>query len=631
MLNSVNPKETLLNYWGHTSFRPLQEQIINDVLSKKDTLAVLPTGGGKSICYQLPALIMEGTCIVISPLLALINDQIQHLKSKNITAVTIPSHSHTNDIIRIFDNIRIQQLKFLYLSPERLAQPLIQEKLKQLPISFIAVDEAHCISQWGHDFRPSYLKIANLRNVLPDKHILAVTATATYKTQRQIISLLKFKTTTQHIDTVARKNLAYQVFETPNKIELICTMLQKIKAPTIIYVQNRLAVQELSQQLNQKGFNSTYYHAGLTKNVKEKHFNNWYTEQQNIMVATNAFGMGIDKNNVRLVLHLEIPNSLENYLQEAGRAGRDGKKSFSCVILSKNDFVHYKTKHQDVIDAKFVLKVYQNLNQHFQIAFGEIPEQLFDVDLMSFCRKYKLAPKSTEKALRRLDHHQILVFNEQSKAQSIVKFKASQQQVLQFVHQNTNYHTLISYILRNYVGVFDIEKKLDLEKMTTATQLNAIEIHKKLTYLHQIELMDYQPQQHHQTLQFLVPREDKRTLNPIGKQLDQLADVDLEKHQKNLAYFTNEQTCRNTIILNYFDEKSTDDCGICDICISTKKLKNSDVLHQQIVTLLEQKPCTFNQLLIALKINSISLKSIVQDLLQEEKIIFKQHLFQINA
>ncbi|MGY5352585.1 RecQ family ATP-dependent DNA helicase [Wenyingzhuangia sp. IMCC45533] len=631
MHNTVNLKETLRKYWGHASFRPLQLNIINDVINNKDTLAVLPTGGGKSICYQLPALIKPGTCLVISPLLALINDQIENLKQKNIKAVTIPSGSRTEDVVRIFDNISIKKIKLLYLSPERLSQPLIQEKIKQLDISFIAVDEAHCISQWGHDFRPAYLKIQLLRTLLPNKNIVALTATATCKTQEQIVNLLHFKKDYQkHIDSFNRPNLAYQVFVTPNKIDLLYKMLQKLKAPTIIYLQNRLAVQELSNRLCIKGYRSTYYHAGLNKNTKQKHLNLWYTEEKNIMVATNAFGMGIDKNNVRLVIHLEIPNHLENYLQEAGRAGRDQKKSFSCVILSKSDYIKYEAKNKSIIDTNMVIDVYQKLNQHFQIALGEKPEEEFDFDIDVFCNKYKLSINSTEKILRRLDNYDVILFKEQPKDACSLKLIATQHQIIQFTHQQTEYSTLISYILRNYAGIFDIEKRLNIDKISSAIQMSTAEISKKLAYLNQIALANFKPNTHHHSIQFLVPREDKKTINPIKKELNLLCDIDEEKHRKNLNYFLNEKICRNTFILNYFDQKEKDNCGICDICVTNKKIKDIDTLYQYTLKVINSKPHTFNELLTALKINSSSLKRILQHLLSEEKIIHQQQFFKIN-
>ncbi|ANW96796.1 hypothetical protein AXE80_11130 [Wenyingzhuangia fucanilytica] len=623
-------KELLQKYWNHSSFRPLQEGIIQDILQQHDTFAILPTGGGKSICYQIPALLLEGTCVVISPLIALINDQVESLKQKGIEAMTIPSKSNTDDIIRLFDNIRIKKIKLLYLSPERLNQPIIQEKLKQLNISFIAVDEAHCISQWGHDFRPAYLKISLLRELLPNIPFLAVTATATVKTQEQIIDLLQLKEVKKHIGSFDRKNLAYQIYETPQKFDLLCKILGKRNIVTIIYLQNRLAVMELASRLQQQGFKSTYFHAGLTNKEKEKNFHAWNTEQQNIMVATSAFGMGIDKSNVKLVIHLEIPSSLEGYTQEAGRAGRDEQKAFSCVILSQNDFKKFQNlSTQNELTFEDVLNVYQKLNQHFQIAYGEMIEQAFDFDIDAFCLKYNLNTNKTSKALRRLDNYRILNYQELYESSTYIKVICSSQQLLNFCDHHHSYQTLIETILRNYTGIFELPKKLNIPRLSSKTEISISDIHKKLSYLKDIQLIDYEKKQNNHSLQFLVPREDKQTINVIKKDLVTLNHIDLEKSEKTLAYFKNQSTCRNQLILNYFNEETTENCGICDICLENTKNISITNIGQNALVLLKNKPHTFNELMIALKINSISLKEVLKYLLNENYIQQNQQYYQL--
>ncbi|MGY5355771.1 RecQ family ATP-dependent DNA helicase [Wenyingzhuangia sp. IMCC45467] len=632
-MRNISPellKETLQKYWNHSSFRPLQENIINDILNKQDTFAILPTGGGKSICYQIPALLLEGTCVIISPLISLINDQVLSLKEKGIEAMTIPSKSKSDDIIRLFDNIRIKQLKLLYLSPERLQQPLIQEKLKQLNISFFAVDEAHCISQWGHDFRPSYLKVSLLRTLLPNIPFLAVTATATQKTQEQIINLLQLKNVKKHIGSFYRSNLAYQVYETPQKFDLLCKILNKRKIATIIYLQNRLAVMELASRLNQQGYKSTFYHAGLSSKEKEQNYHYWNNETHNIMVATSAFGMGIDKSNVKLVIHLEIPPNIESYTQEAGRAGRDENKAFSCVILSNNDFKKFNNLAiQNELSFEDIYTVYQKLNQHFQIAYGELIEQNFDFDIDAFCLKYNLNTTKTSKALRRLDNYGIVNYQEVYESNTYIKITCSSQQLLQFCDTHYSYQILIETILRNYTGLFDLPKKLNLPRLSQKTEISISEIHKKLSYLKSIQLISYQKKQNNHTLQFLVPREDKQTINVVKKDLITLNEIELEKSKNTLTYFKNETICRSQLILNYFNEESNKNCGICDICLENSKNNSIDYLYKNTIDLLKTKPQTFNELMIALKVNSIHLKDILKYLMNENYIKQNQQYYQL--
>lgn len=630
MPNAVKLKEILQKHWNHSSFRPLQESIINDIINGNDSLAILPTGGGKSICYQIPALYMDGTCVVVSPLTALINDQIHQLKQKGVEAMSIPANSSIDDIVRLFDNIRIKKIKLLYLSPERLSQPILQEKLQQLNISFFAVDEAHCISQWGHDFRPSYIKVGLIRNLLPNIPFLAVTATATPKTQEQIISLLQLKDPKLHIGSFSRDNLAYQLFETPQKFDLLTKVLSKRKVVSIIYLQNRLAVKELSDRLNSLGLATTYYHAGLSTTEKDKSFNAWNSEEKHIMVATNAFGMGIDKSNVRLVIHLEIPATLENYLQEAGRAGRDGQKSFSCVILSANDYKKFATQIQTNITFKSVYDVYLKLNQHFQIAYGDFNEEELDFDLQAFCQRYQLNINNTEKALRRLDNYNILNYKEQHKSDTHIKITCSNHQLMHFCNEHQSYKELIDAILRNYSGLFEVSKKLNLPRLSSRTDFSAELILKKLAYLHQINLIELKVKQNNHSITFLVPREDKKTINPIEKDITALHDIELIKHQSSISYFKNQDTCRNQIILNYFDQPHVKDCGICDICIQKNNSSSAHELNHKILTTLKTKACTFNELLILIKVNSQVLKHLLAALINENKILQNQQFYQLT-
>ncbi|MDO6803375.1 RecQ family ATP-dependent DNA helicase [Wenyingzhuangia sp. 1_MG-2023] len=629
--NPVVLKETLQKYWNHASFRPLQEAIITDVMHQKDVLAILPTGGGKSICYQLPALLLEGTCIVISPLIALMNDQIASLKNKGIEALTIPSNSSQDDIIRLFDNIRVKEIKMIYLSPERFSQPLIQEKLKQLTRSFIAIDEAHCISQWGHDFRPSYLKIGNLKTLFPNTPILAVTATATTKTQEQIVALLQLKNVQKHIGSFYRENLAYQIYKTPQKFDLLTKILSKRKIVTIIYLQNRLAVMELAKRLEKLGHQATYYHAGLTVKEKEKNYSDWLSEHKNIMIATSAFGMGIDKSNVRLVIHLEIPNNLESYLQEAGRAGRDEQKSFSCVILAQNDYLKYSNQIlHNQLTFEFVSNIYQKINQHFQIAFGELIQEKFDFDIENFCSKHQLNVQNTSKALQRLDNYGILTYQDTFQTHTYIKILGSNRQLLDFCNTQKKYRILIESILRNYSGIFEIQKKINIARLSEKTEISIKKIHKKLAYLKSIQLIDYEKKENNHSITFLVPREDKITLNKIKRDLVMLNQIDIQKKELTLAYFKNEMVCRNQLILNYFQESTQKECGICDICLEKTKEHSWDELCKIVLIKLKNKPLTFNELMVALKSNTNTTQKVLNYLLDEDNIYQNLQFYQLK-
>ncbi|CAL2101598.1 ATP-dependent DNA helicase RecQ [Tenacibaculum sp. 190130A14a] len=568
----------LNDYWGYSSFRPVQEQIIKAVLQKKDTIALLPTGGGKSLCFQIPALYFEGVCIVVSPLIALMEDQVQNLTDKGIKACTIPSGSSQNDLITLFDNIRFGNYKFLYLSPERLQSKFIQEKIKQLNVSIIAIDEAHCISEWGHDFRPSYRNIRTLKNIHPEAPIIALTATATPKVIKDISDVLSIDNASIYKQSFYRDNLAYQVFYTEDKLYRLVQIFTKTKAPAIVYVNSRKKTKDISAYLNAKGFKSTYYHGGLSSVEKKVAFNQWFSEETPIIVATNAFGMGIDKPNVKVVVHLYLPSSMENYIQEAGRGGRNGEKAFSVVLTNKSDIeLTRELQTTSLPTLKDIKTVHQKLYQHFQIAKGEYIESSFDFNTLAFCNKYNFSPNKAHTVLQILINNGIIQLENTFNQRSTVQFLVAPYQLKN--------NKIIQVIMRLYGGVFDQETKIDeflIAKKLNCTSWSIIE---ELERLATNETIIYKKATNNSQLYFLFPREDDKTINRISKDLNTFLSQKKQKTKDLLFFIENDTICRSQQLLHYFGENSSLKCGQCDVCLKEKK---SNIEEKHIISLLEK-------------------------------------------
>jgi len=619
--------DILQKYWKHQSFRKSQEDIINSVLEKKDVLALLPTGGGKSVCYQIPAIFNKGICIVISPLIALMQDQVNSLEKKGIKATAITSKLTEYEIIIAFDNMRFGKTKFLYLSPEKLQSEFIQKKIKQLNVSLIAIDEAHCISEWGHDFRPSYLQINMLRELLPNWPFIALTATATNEVEKDIKERLQLKNPVVFKETFYRENLAYQVFETEDIYHKLKRILTKTKAPTIIYTNTRNKTKIVSDYLNSLGYKSTFYHGGLSINNKETAFNNWMTEKANIIVATNAFGMGIDKDNIKVVIHIDIPNSIENYVQEAGRAGRNGKKAFSVLLYNSATVHDFNKKTQNSItEIDFIKLIYKKLNQHFFISKGEQPLTSFAFNLQDFCEKYKLNMFKTYNAIQTLEKEGVLLYEQSFNRLSTIIFKASNAQVLNYINKHTKYKELIQLILRSYGGVF--ENKIPINETYLAKKLHRLKTDIKAD-LKQIEkefIIEYANQNNNTKIQFLVMREDNITINRISKNINQRNDIKLNKAEAILNYINDNKVCRNTQLLSYFDENSNTDCGICDVCLR-KKNKTSNLIEISTNILLQLKTKTelsSKEMVVLLNINEKDLIKALKLLLEKNQIALTQ-------
>ena len=616
--------EILKKYWQHDSFRQSQAAIIDAVLSDNNVVTILPTGAGKSVCYQVPAMLKDGVCIVISPLIALMQDQVSSLIKKGIKAIAISSKLREHELVIAFDNMLYGNVKFVYLSPEKLKSEFIQQKIKQLKVSLIAIDEAHCISQWGHDFRPSYLEVDILNELQPNTPIIALTATATNKVSDDIINLLNLNNPIVFKETIQRKNLAYQVFETENIYYKLQRILTKNNYPTIIYVNTRKKTKVVSDYLNNIGFKCGFYHGALSDNQKEMAFNNWMTEKTKIIVATNAFGMGIDKNNVKVVVHIEIPNSIENYMQEAGRAGRSGNKSFSVLLYNDATIYQYKnTVKKNNIDIDEVKKIYKHLNRHLFVSKGELSLTNYTFNLQDFCTKYKLNSYKTYAIIKVLEKEEVLIYNQSFNTSSTLIFKCENRQVLAYINSHINDRTLIQLLLRSYGGVF--ENKIRIDEAYLAKKLSKTK-HSIISQLKNIEkngIIEYDFQSNVSDIQFLVMREDNITINRISKSIKQRNKIKADKADAILNYIENDTICRNKQLLAYFNEKANANCMICDVCIAAKSKKNDlSIIASKILHLLDSKATLSSKEIVnLLQYTRKDVINTLQFLLEQNKII----------
>jgi len=585
----ISPKEILKEYWSFSSFREPQEDIIKAVLQQKDVITLLPTGGGKSICFQVPAMVKEGVCLVISPLIALMQDQVESLKKRNIKATTIKSGSSQDEIVTLFDNIKFGNIKFLYISPERLQSIFMQQKIKELNISFVAIDEAHCISEWGHDFRPSYRNIKILKEIIPDVNFIALTATANKRVLKDISSNLELKNPSIFRNSFARDNLAYQVFTVEDKLSRLAQIFTKTKLPAIIYVNSRKKTVELANFLNAKNFKSSFYHGGLSAKEKQISFDNWMTERTSIMISTNAFGMGIDKSNVGIVIHFDVPFSIENYIQESGRAGRNKKKSFAVLLKNENDIAIYKEYVKKGLPSILEIKeVHRKLYQYFRISNGEISETPYGFNLLEFSEIYKFIPIKVDTILKILSNNGVLELTNTYNQKSTVIFTESSKNVISYAIRNIYTKSFIDTLLRTYTGLFKQEVKVDEFLLAKKNNITSKQVIANLERLEQEEILIYNKVKTDTEIRFLVPREDDITINRFSREISQFLKQKEKKSEDFLAYITNNKVCRSIQILEYFDEISTKKCGICDVCLSKKRNITKDI-SSEILSILKQK------------------------------------------
>jgi ATP-dependent DNA helicase RecQ len=617
----TSPAQILQKYWGYSSFKDSQEDIIEAVLNKRDVVTILPTGGGKSLCYQVPGLILEGVCLVISPLISLMNDQTEQLRNNGIKALTIKSKATTDEIVSLFDNLKFGKYKFLYLSPERLQSDLVIQKIKEININLIAVDEAHCISEWGHDFRPSYRLIYKVRDVLPTINMIALTATATKKVVDDIIENLNLSKTSIFKKSFYRNNLAYQIIKNENKLGKLEQIFKKNPFPTIIYVNSRKKTEDISNFINTKGYLSTFYHGGMTNESKTIAFDSWMNEDRLIMVATNAFGMGIDKPNVKVVIHLDLPASIENYVQEAGRAGRNGEKSFSVVLQNENDINSFKKNTLETIPTINEIKnVHRKLYQYFQIALGELPEVSFDFNFLKFCQTYKLSHKKTTTIFQILKKNSIIEINSKFSQKSTVIFIISSKQLIRQTFNNKLTRKLIDFILRSHGGVFQKEVKINEFDIAKRMQINSLTVKELLNKLDHLNIIDYKEASSNEDFTFLTPREDDKTINRISRSIEKYLNQQQKKSKELIYFIRNNTTCRYIQLSRYFNEKKVSKCTLCDVCISDKK-NSSNRIEKDIKELFkDRKEISQDEIIFSLEHDEKAILIHLRNLLSKDKI-----------
>lgn len=598
------PSDILKQYWGYAQFRSPQEKIIEAVINKQDVLAILPTGGGKSICFQVPTLMQDGICLVITPLIALMQDQVKQLKQRGIPAVAVHAGMHHREIDITLDNCVYGQQKFLYLSPERLQTDLFKERVKKMKVSLVAIDEAHCISQWGYDFRPPYLQIADLREVHPNVPFIALTASATENVKADIIEKLKFKNGITFQKSFARDNLSLVIRKSELKEKKLLEILRKVPGAAIVYVRSRKATVVLATFLKKNSISSTFYHAGLTHAERTTRQEEWISNRCRVMVATNAFGMGIDKADVRVVVHMDLPENLEAYYQEAGRAGRDGKRSYAAILYHDTDIDSLKLKVEQGQPALPVLKnTYQALANFFQVALGSSQGESFDFDLEVFCKRLNLKSIEVYPALKKLEEFGLIEFNESFYRPSVLHFAFDNKKLYEFQVAHARFDPVIKALLRLYGGElytdFTPVSETQIAQMLRTT-VGAIKL--ELDQLHNLQVLVYEPVNDSPKITFVTARQDAAKLPINLNEFTRRRNLHLEKMEAIINYTTQSHRCRMQLIQEYFNEITDTTCGRCDVCIEKHKQENTALFkdyEQQINYLLAQKPMTVDELELA--------------------------------
>ena len=635
-LSTLNSR-ILKQYWGYDRFRGIQEDIIDSISKNKDTLGLMPTGGGKSITFQVPALAKEGMCLVITPLIALMKDQVQNLKKRGIKALAIYSGMSRQDIIITLENCIFGNYKFLYISPERLDTELFRTKLRKMHISMITVDESHCISQWGYDFRPAYLKIAEIRELLPDVPVLALTATATPEVVKDIQARLHFRHKNVFRMSFERNNLAYIVRKTENKTAELLHILRSMPGSAIIYARNRRRTKEITELLNNEHITADFYHAGLDDATKDIRQHRWQSGESRVMVATNAFGMGIDKPDVRIVIHMDLPDSIEAYFQEAGRAGRDGQKAYAVILYAKSDKT---TLHKRILDTfpekEYIRDVYEHLQYYYQMAMGDGLDCVREFNIEDFCRKFKYFPVPVDSALRILTQAGYLEYTAEQDSTSRILFTIRRDELYRLREMGEDMDRLIQAVLRSYTGVFTDYTYINEASLAICTGLTRRQIYEMLVHLAKLRIVSYIP---HKKTPYIIYTRERVEAQRIH------ISPEVYEHRKAryetrinamLDYVTNDTVCRSRMLLDYFGERNEHNCGQCDTCISLRsKSKASEqpdreTLCAKVCEILSRESLTPAGLLKQLPMDKELLTEILHRLSDEGKIIAVDGILQIR-
>ena len=635
-LSTLNSR-ILKQYWGYDRFRGIQEDIIDSISKNKDTLGLMPTGGGKSITFQVPALAKEGMCLVITPLIALMKDQVQNLKKRGIKALAIYSGMSRQDIIITLENCIFGNYKFLYISPERLDTEIFRTKLRKMHISMITVDESHCISQWGYDFRPAYLKIAEIRELLPDVPVLALTATATPEVVKDIQARLHFRHKNVFRMSFERNNLAYIVRKTENKTAELLHILRSMPGSAIVYVRNRRRTKEITELLNNEHITADFYHAGLDDATKDIRQHRWQSGESRVMVATNAFGMGIDKPDVRIVIHMDLPDSIEAYFQEAGRAGRDGQKAYAVILYAKSDKTTLRKRIPDTFPEKeYIRDVYEHLQYYYQMAMGDGLDCVREFNIEDFCRKFKYFPVPVDSALRILTQAGYLEYTAEQDSTSRILFTIRRDELYRLREMGEDMDRLIQAVLRSYTGVFTDYTYINEDSLAIRTGLTRRQIYEMLVHLAKLRIVSYIP---HKKTPYIIYTRERVEAQRIH------ISPEVYEHRKAryetrinamLDYVTNDTVCRSRMLLDYFGERNEHNCGQCDTCISLRsKSKVSEqpdreALCTKVCGILSRESLTPAGLLKQLPMDKELLTEILHRLSDEGKIIAVDGILQIR-